>query len=222
MLTGWRVLGCCVGLAVSSGVLANESVYQKFPTTKEEIATQCKELHASSAEDRKRYQMAATDGDFLCTGYKTYKVLRKTAMMTSVQFGYLSNDILEDYLETFVEANTVGDTIEWRLDDTGVPRAAIIRFRFGPYTDTDGKTKPADSILVISKVGQPDNPVGCVIGLVNASRNKNANEIARRVADDVEPGFVCAQDTPNITVKARSPTLWFRRSFPMTELLGGR
>lgn len=138
--------------------------------------------------------MAVTDGDFHCAGYKNYKVLRKSNQLTSVQFGYLSDEILDDYFESFVEPNTVGDTIEWRLDDLGVPRAAIVRYRFGSYIDTDGKTKPGDSILVISKVGQPDNPVGCAIGLVNASRNKNANELARKVADEVEPDFVCARD----------------------------
>lgn len=191
-----HVLGCLIGLAVSSAAFANESVYQKFPITREALAAQCKDLDPISAADRKRYAMTDVQGEFYCTGYKGYKVLRKTHMQTSVQFGYLSDHILTDYVESFVNENTVGDTIEWRIDDNGVPRAAIVRFTLTPYTDLDGKTKPAPNILVISKIGQPNHPVGCAIGLVDARANRNANEIARKVADEVEPSFECGQDTP--------------------------
>lgn len=81
-------------------------------------------------------------------------------------------------------------------DDKGIPRAAIVPFNLIYYPDTDGKAQRGPNILVISKVGQPNNPLGCAIGLVDARANKNANELARQVADEVEPGFVCEQDKP--------------------------
>jgi hypothetical protein len=189
-------LACLACLVLPSAAGASQSVYQRFPETRSELAAGCTELNPISAADRKRYGYPDVEGTFSCAGYLDYRFLRKTNMMTSVQFGYLSKAIEETYFESFVEENTVGDTIEWRLDERGVPRAAIVRYRFGDVTNPDGTREPADSILVVSKVGQPDDPVGCAVGLVNAGRNRNANEIARRVADEVTPGFVCGSDLP--------------------------
>jgi len=50
-------------------------------------------------------------------------------------------------------------------------------------------------VLVISKVGQPDDRSGCVAGLVDALANPDANALARKVADEVAPSFVCEKDT---------------------------
>jgi hypothetical protein len=147
MPTGAHVLACLIGLAIPSGTFANESVYQKFSTTKEALAARCKELDPISAADRKQFAMADVQGHFYCTGYKTYKVLRKTGSQTSVQFGYLSDHMLSEYFESFVSENAVGDKIEWRLDDKGVLRAAIARFNLIYYPDADGKTQLGPNIL---------------------------------------------------------------------------
>lgn len=70
MSTGAHVLGFLIGLAISSGALANESAYQKLPTTKEALAAQCKELDPISSADRKQFAMEDIQGNFYCRGYK--------------------------------------------------------------------------------------------------------------------------------------------------------
>jgi hypothetical protein len=49
-------------------------------------------------------------------------------------------------------------------------------------------------VLVISKVGQPDGPAGCVVALVDALENADANVMARKLADQLAPAFKCGQD----------------------------
>ena len=128
-----------------------------------------------------------------CDGYKGYKVLQKWDRRSEVLFGYLSDEYLKKYSETFDVDNFSGDKIEWRLDAHGTPRAAILRYRFSNYNFEE---KGPPEVLLVSKVGQPESPMGCAVGMVDTSANKNANELARQVADEVEPGFECGRDTP--------------------------
>lgn len=72
--------------------------------------------------------------------------------------------------------NTIGETLEWRLDERGGPIATILRFR---TTDDAGKRR---STLVVTRLGPPGTV--CPIGTVDAVDNPDANEIARAVADN--------------------------------------
>ena len=68
----------------------------------------------------------------------------------------------------------------------GRPVATILRF----HTDSDGKK---GSTLVVTKLGPPGQV--CHVGTVNAVANPDANQIARDIADNTAPGFVCGKDT---------------------------
>jgi hypothetical protein len=72
--------------------------------------------------------------------------------------------------ETFSAFNSVGDKVEWMLDEDTAPYAAALRF----FIDVDGRKAQA---LVVSRLGSAIAP-GCVVGIVDASLEQ-ANGIAR-------------------------------------------
>jgi hypothetical protein len=186
-----RILACCVGLAISPFALAGESIYQDLPFGKE----RCVDLSPISEKDQKEMEEMGQDIPWAlhCQGYKEYKILNKWDRRAKVLFGHLSDQFLAEHNEDFDADSLAGDKIEWRLDDTGTPRAAILRYKFSNYNFNE---KPLPEVLLVSKVGQPDSPASCAIGMVDASANKNANELARKVADEVADGFQCGRDMP--------------------------
>lgn len=136
---------------------------------------------------------------YKCAGYKGYAFwFDEEDVRQSTYFGYLNDDILRAAGETFSAFNHVGDKIEWRLDDKGVPRATILRYFMehqNPATNSPDKAFYGQ-ILVVSRVGQPDDMTGCVTAYVDALENKYANAIARKLADKQAPTFACGKDKP--------------------------
>ena len=136
---------------------------------------------------------------FKCAGYKGYPFyFSEGDVRQSTYFGYLSDDILEGAGETFAVFNHIGETIEWRLDDKGVPRATILRYIM---ENQNPKTWELDKafygqVLVVSRVGQPQDRTGCVTAYVDALENKDANELARKLADEQAPIFPCGKEKP--------------------------
>ena len=136
---------------------------------------------------------------FKCLGYKGYAYhFSENDVRQSTYFGYLSKEILDKAGETFEVFNHVGDKIEWRLDDRGVPRATILRYTM---ENMNPKTFEADKafygqVLVVSRVGQPDDRTGCVVAYVDALANKDANAMARKLADTLAPSFPCGKQKP--------------------------
>ena len=51
-------------------------------------------------------------------------------------------------------------------------------------------------VLVVSRVGQPQDRTGCVTAYVDALENKDANELARKLADEQAPIFPCGKEKP--------------------------
>ena len=92
--------------------------------------------------------------------------------------------------QTLPAFNTIGDTLEWRLarGDDGVlrPFATILRF----FTDSGDGQK--GQYLVVTKLGGPGQV--CHVGYVDALLNPDANVVARQVADNAAPHFVCGKD----------------------------
>lgn len=89
--------------------------------------------------------------------------------------------------QTLPPFNTIGGTIEWRLDDDGEPFATILRF----FADNgDG---PATQVLVVTRLGEGGV---CHVAYVNASANADANAMARQIADLVARNFSCAGNRP--------------------------
>lgn len=88
--------------------------------------------------------------------------------------------------QTLPAFNTIGKTLEWRLDEARQPFATILRF----HTEAEGGAK--GSTLVVTRLGPPGQI--CHVGTVDAVANPDANEIARAVADNFAAAFRCGED----------------------------
>ncbi len=87
--------------------------------------------------------------------------------------------------QTLPPFNYTNNVLEWRLDD-GQPFATILRY----FISVDGEGAE-EQVLVVSKIGKTDS---CQIAHVNASRNQNANVLARQAADTLAQDFICGED----------------------------
>ena len=140
----------------------------------------------------------ATDpmgGTWQCPGYGGYPVVFSEGdLRQSVFYGHLGTWYAAGAWASFGGFNHVGGTIEWRMAGAGGPPLAAIQRWF--VSDGSGSGEETLQVLVISKVGQPGVGEACVAGYVDALSNKDANVIARQVADEVAPGFACRQTDP--------------------------
>jgi hypothetical protein len=134
-------------------------------------------------------------GDFarmICPGWKGYPVILSTGdLRESVFYGFPPAGELA--WESFSAFNGTGDKIEWRIETIGekaVPLAAIHRWFVSDPEDDTKKTE----VLVVEKVGQVGVGDGCTVGLVVATGNPQANETARRIADESVRDFACGAD----------------------------
>jgi hypothetical protein len=170
-------------LAAGAGTaVANSSAYTDFDVK------QCETI----SED--------PDGGVLkCEGYKDYPVYFKEGdLRQSMLYGPAAADMLAEAFESFGAFNHVGTKIEWRLDGAGKPFAAIHRWFIDNVAEAGATTpKTAGQVLVISHVANdPADGVSCAVGYVDALANKDANEIARKVADDEALDFACGYQEP--------------------------
>ncbi|MBA8876790.1 hypothetical protein [Phyllobacterium myrsinacearum] len=80
--------------------------------------------------------------------------------------------------------NVLGsNNLEWRLNAQKQPVATILRFK----TDED-------SILLITRMGPLEQI--CAVGYVSAKNTAEPNDVARKVADGIAPGFQCGKEEP--------------------------
>jgi hypothetical protein len=134
-----------------------------------------------------------------CKGYQSAPVyFKEFDLRQSVYYGPVSKKIIDEAGETFSAFNHVGKKIEWRLDADGRPTATILRwFIENTNPDTGAVDKALNGqVLVISKVASEDDPMGCVAGYVDVLANPEPNLLARKVADEIAPGFACGVDRP--------------------------
>jgi len=157
---------------LSTGAFAqpNDSVYTKI-----NLDEDCSLIEA--------HEMGATFG---CPGYKGYPVMvAEGDLRMFVSYGLDSmNEVAAG--QTIPAFNTVHDTLEWRLANKEfgwTPIATILRY----FTDDGMGDK--QQILVVTKVKLGET---CQVARVNASKYKNANQIARDLADSVAETFDCA------------------------------
>lgn len=165
-----------VFFALSGAVLANDSTYTDLDLDK------CKTV---TADD-----MGAI---MLCRGYRNYEVhFAEGDLRQSVFYGPLDKKLQEQGFESFEPFNHIGSRIEWRLDGSGRPFAAILRW-FLENVGPEGAPTEASTgqVLVVSRVAQGDDGLGCVVGYVDALANPNANELARKIADEEAKDFAC-------------------------------
>ena len=130
----------------------------------------------------------------LFEGYNDYAIhFAEGDLRHSVQFGHV--DASETGIwQSFTQWNRVSDTIEWRLHDA-VPVAAILRW-FIENTDDAGAADPnrVGQVLVVSRVAQEAGRQACVVAYVDALANRNANQLARDLADSLAATFTCGTD----------------------------
>jgi hypothetical protein len=132
-----------------------------------------------------------------CTGYKGLPVYFKEGdLRQSVAYGPVGKAYIDEAFETFGPFNHTGDKIEWRLDANGAPVATIVRWFIADPETTGEAGSKTGQVLVISTVATKDNPTSCVVGYVDALENKDANALARTVADDEASGFACGMNEP--------------------------
>lgn len=138
--------------------------------------------------------------DMVCSGYRGYPVMAAyDDARESLYYGFPAADMTAVW-ESFVGFNSAGPKIEWRIEtdgDIAVPFAAIQR---RSVASADGSDKKIE-VLVVSKVGQPEEKQGCTVGLVLASGVADANAAAQKLADEKARGFTCGKDE-RVTVGA--------------------
>ncbi|MDB5556059.1 MAG: conserved hypothetical signal peptide protein [Rhizobium sp.] len=174
-------IACMMVLATGSAAAATgQSVYTDLKLE------QCKSLIEPDPDE--------PGGDFMssiCPGLGDYQVLFKEGdLRQSVHFGFLKKSIVDKAFESFGPFNHMNPKIEWRIGSGGKPIAAIQRFIVGD-SPSQGQ------ILVISRVGQPGDEEGCPVGYVDALASKDANNLARAVADGLAVHFRCGEDKPD-------------------------
>ncbi|WP_439366656.1 hypothetical protein ACNJYD_13825 [Bradyrhizobium sp. DASA03005] len=95
----------------------------------------------------------------------------------------------------FAPFNSSETTIEWRA--AGAKQFAIIqRWHIADNSDPDKQGRPnTKAMLVVTRL--PPGPA-CHVAYVDAIANPNANELARKAADDLARGFACGRDEVKI------------------------
>lgn len=197
------------GLSLAASAAAAESAYTDVDTD------HCKTLPLADPDD------GPSDLVFIrCKGYKDYPLYYKESdLRQSVYFGHLDQEIIDYASETFGPANHIGRKVEWRLDGSGKPYAAILRYfvrNINPETgDYDDKFE--GQVLVVSRVGRPEDKRGCVVGYVDALKNPDPNVIARKIADELAVKFVCGKDRPDFHGAKTDPGNDPSYSFPGSQ-----
>lgn len=124
---------------------------------------------------------------FECKGHSGIKIyVGEGDLRSFVSFGWNARGEIAAE-QTFPQFNSLGAKLEWRLKD-GKPFATILRWRL----DGDGDTVPRSEVLVVTQLDEGNQ---CWVATVSASKNKNANELARKAADDLAGTVHCTPET---------------------------
>ncbi|WP_432345767.1 hypothetical protein WMC41_19280 [Shinella yambaruensis] len=131
-----------------------------------------------------------------CAGYKDLAVYFKEGDLRQSQaYGPISKAWLDEAFESFGPFNHTNAKIEWRIA-AGKPVATIVRwFVSDPETTSDTDTRYGQ-VLVVSTIATAENPTSCVVGYIDALENKDANTLARKVADEEAHDFACGLNEP--------------------------
>lgn len=142
-------------------------------------------IKIDACQEISEHELGAT---WKCPGFQNIPVIvAESDLRFFVSYGD-NGDNEKAFRFTPVYFNHINETLEWRYETRGgkrVPFATILRF----FLDREGK-KPGQ-VLIITTLG----PNGvCHIAYVDARARKNANRLAREIADTSAKSFDCAQD----------------------------
>lgn len=134
--------------------------------------------------------------EFECKGHGGIKVyVGEGDLRTFVGYGMNGKGEIA-YSQTFPLFNQIGDKLEWRLKD-GKPVATILRFKIAS-DDIKGE------VLVVTQLAEGNQ---CWIARVSASKNKDANERARKAADELAGTVSCTPETEPKTYGTPDPAV---------------
>lgn len=133
-------------------------------------------------------------GTFACPGYKGIPVMiGEGDLRMFVSFG-LTSTTEPAAQQTLPPFNHLGPRIEWRRrpneDGTLVPFATILRW----YTQRE-EGEFEGQVLVVTQL-KPG--ATCHIAYVDAVANKDANDKARKAADELAGDFACGDRMPQV------------------------
>src|SRR6476619_1504054 len=104
--------------------------------------------------------------------------------------------------------NSTERTVEWRMAD-GKPFAIIQRWHIADGTDLDKRGRPnTKAMLAVTRL--PPGPV-CHVAYVDAVANPNANELARKAADELARTFDCGKDEVRVVGQSGRATELVKR-----------
>ncbi|MER9317448.1 hypothetical protein NKI31_18395 [Mesorhizobium sp. M0659] len=132
--------------------------------------------------------------ELACSGYRGYPVLiAYDDARESLFYGFPPGGDMTSVWESFSGFNSSGAKVEWRIEtkgDVAVPFAVIHR---RSISNPEDENKPTE-VLLVAKVAQMEARDGCTIGLVLATGNRQANDQARKLADEKAKSFACGKD----------------------------
>ena len=114
--------------------------------------------------------------------------LRETVSVGRNRAAAVSEPAAEAWFDPFSSTTT---TVEWRALD-GKPFAIIQRWHLADNSDEDKDGRPvAKPMLAVTRL--PPGAV-CHVAYVDVKANPNANELARKAADEIARDFKCGKD----------------------------
>jgi len=136
-----------------------------------------------------------------CNGYKGIPVMiAEGDLRMMVSYGLASTEE-KAASQTLPPFNHLGGKIEWRLSNAAggyKPFATIVRYFIAAPEPHEGEEKgPEGQILVVTRI---EPGATCQVAWIDALANPEANELARKAADETAPGFDCANE-PEIVGK---------------------
>ena len=156
--------------------------------------------YSSTADkDCRKLSSFRLDGDdyaseHLCRGHAGFVVLkREDDLRENISVGRTARAAAGEPAASqgFGPFNSTTGTVEWRLAD-GKPFAIIQRWRIADNDDPDKTGRPQTrQMLVVTRL--PPGAV-CHVAYVDVKANPDANEVARKVADEQARGFDCSKD----------------------------
>lgn len=195
-----KICGALLALAVMSAPAASQTieyVYTRFDAKK------CKHERGREVEDY---------GSWLCPGHEKLKVLLSAGdQRMYVTYGpWKKNNIALS--QTLPGFNDVYEgTVEWRIEKSANgktrPFATILRWNQVTSADREKATGPIKStgrVLVVTRLGADGV---CHVGYVDARANPDANELARKIADENARSFKCGKDKPVVLGKLSEPDM---------------
>jgi hypothetical protein len=162
----------------SAPAQATEYVYTKVDLKA------CKHTGGKAAEDY---------GVWVCPGYAGISVrISAGDQRVFVSYGPKAKGELANR-ETLLSFNGEGSTIEWRIDpETKKPFAAIMRWSTTVSDDKGDITR--GQVLVVTRLGTGNV---CHVAYVDGRANPDANELARKAADERARTFKCGVEAPD-------------------------